>query len=133
NTSHRNSNEPALSGVSSIRVTTPGTTSPRRPKDGRLNPCTRSSEVTSITTGSPFLTVISLTLNSNFLTDTAITRGDCAAEITVPATRLATAANAAAAQRTGFLMGQAFCTGYSVIAGLAAAAAVSTPRKPSPR
>src|SRR6266403_1032953 len=66
NTSHEKVNLPVLSGVNRIRLTLPGDTLVRTPKARRLNPCSRSAEDISNTTGSPFFKVIESGLKSNF-------------------------------------------------------------------
>src|SRR5713226_7486454 len=66
NTSHEKVNLPVLSGVNRILLTFPGDTLARTPKARRLNPCSRSAEEISSTTGSPFFKVIESGLKSNF-------------------------------------------------------------------
>ena len=60
-------------------VVPPAGTSVRMPSSGSLNPCFRSSEVSSSTTCSPRLTWISAGENSNFFAVTLMTRGSSAA------------------------------------------------------
>src|SRR6266481_2942236 len=67
NTSHENVNLPVLSGVSRIRLTLPGKTSVRTPNARKLNPCLRSPDEISNTTGSPFFKLIESGLNWKFL------------------------------------------------------------------
>src|SRR6266566_6361293 len=67
NTSHEKVNLPVLSGVNRILLTFPGDTLVRTPKARRLNPCSRSAEEISNTTGSPFFKVIESGLNWKFL------------------------------------------------------------------
>src|SRR5882724_11605700 len=66
NTSHEKVNLPVLSGVNRILLTFPGDTLVRTPNARRLNPCSRSAEEISNTTGSPFFKVIESGLKSNF-------------------------------------------------------------------
>jgi hypothetical protein len=66
NTSHENVNLPVLLGVNRIRADCPGLTSARIPNPRRLNPCLRSCEDTTNTTGSPFFKVIVSGVNANF-------------------------------------------------------------------
>src|SRR6266404_823860 len=65
-TSHEKVNLPVLSGEIRMRLTFLGDTLVRTPKARRLNPCSRSAEDISSTTGSPFFKVIESGLNSNF-------------------------------------------------------------------
>jgi hypothetical protein len=55
-----------LAGVKRTTFSAPGLTSLRTLRSGMVNPCFRSSETISITTGWPFFTVISFGLYSNF-------------------------------------------------------------------
>src|SRR5262249_35249503 len=73
NTSQVKLNLPVLPGLKLTRLTVPGFTSVRTPKSDRLKPCARSSEVSSRTTGSPFLTVILPGVNSKFFAFNRIT------------------------------------------------------------
>src|SRR5579862_1374905 len=67
NTSHRNGNRPLLVGTNRTLVVSPGLMSARTPKSRSLKPCSRSIDVISRTTGTPFLTVMTSGLYSNFL------------------------------------------------------------------
>src|SRR5438093_1460264 len=59
------------------RVTCPGLMSALMPKSGSRNPCSRSCEVSSRMTGSPFFRIISCGLYSDTLAVTWMTRSCC--------------------------------------------------------
>lgn len=133
------SNAPDFSGFSLMTVTWPGGRSARTLSSGTLKPCTKSSDVISSRTSSPFLKMISLGVKENRCAITLMILSFVGLLLVPKAVFMLM--NAATARQRVLMIHPVLCrafmiypllTGNSVILYSAVLTSASTSRKPNP-